>query len=73
MLKAAGGKNIFGFFIGMLMLETKFPRIPGDMGNTTPWNFPVPYSHCADMTSEGVDFLNSGAVENVIAYLNGSP
>ena len=29
--------------------------------------------HCADMTSEGVDLLNSGAVENVIAYLEGKP
>jgi D-3-phosphoglycerate dehydrogenase len=29
--------------------------------------------HCADMTPEGVDLLNSGAVENVIAYLKGDP
>jgi phosphoglycerate dehydrogenase-like enzyme len=27
--------------------------------------------HCADMTLEGVDLLNSGAVENVIAYFEG--
>ena len=27
--------------------------------------------HCADMTPEGVDLLNSGAVENIIAYLEG--
>ncbi len=29
--------------------------------------------HCADMTPEGVDLLNSGAVENVIAFLEGNP
>jgi phosphoglycerate dehydrogenase-like enzyme len=29
--------------------------------------------HCADMTPEGVDLLNSGAVENIIAYLEGNP
>jgi len=29
--------------------------------------------HCADMTPEGVDLLNSGAVKNVIAYLKGEP
>jgi D-3-phosphoglycerate dehydrogenase len=29
--------------------------------------------HCADMTPEGVDWLNSGAVENVIAFLDGRP
>ncbi len=27
--------------------------------------------HCADMTPEGVDLLNGGAVENVIAFLEG--
>ena len=27
--------------------------------------------HCADMTPEGVDLLNSGAVDNVIAFLEG--
>ena len=29
--------------------------------------------HCADMTPEGVDLLNGGAVENVIAFLEGRP
>ena len=29
--------------------------------------------HCADMTPEGVDLLNEGAVDNVIAFLNGKP
>jgi Asp/Glu/hydantoin racemase len=43
MMKATGGKNIFGFSIGILMLESKFPRIPGDMGNATTWIFPVLY------------------------------
>ena len=29
--------------------------------------------HCADMTPEGVDLLNGGAVDNVINYLKGTP
>lgn len=29
--------------------------------------------HCADMTPEGVDLLNEGAVDNIIAFLKGSP
>lgn len=29
--------------------------------------------HCADMTPEGVDLLNEGAVDNIIAYLDGNP
>ena len=29
--------------------------------------------HCADMTTEGVDLLNEGAVDNVIAFIQGRP
>ena len=29
--------------------------------------------HCADMTPEGVDLLNEGVVDNVIAFLEGKP
>jgi len=43
MAKEIGGKNIYGYPIGVLMLETQFPRIPGDIGNATTWDFPVLY------------------------------
>jgi Asp/Glu/hydantoin racemase len=43
MVKAIGGKNLYGYSIGILVLETKFPRIPGDMANATTWGFPVLY------------------------------
>ncbi|MFK7879941.1 aspartate/glutamate racemase family protein [Roseobacter sp.] len=39
----AGGKTIYGATVGILMLETRFPRIPGDIGNATTWPFPVHY------------------------------
>jgi hypothetical protein len=29
--------------VGILMLEARFPRIPGDMGNAETWPFPVLY------------------------------
>ena len=29
--------------------------------------------HCADMTPEGVDLLNEGAVDNIIAFLENKP
>jgi len=40
---ARGGKAIYAAPLGILMLEAKFPRIPGDMGNATTWPFPVLY------------------------------
>lgn len=40
---ATGGKAIQGASVGILMLEARFPRIPGDIGNAGTWNFPVHY------------------------------
>jgi hypothetical protein len=40
---ARGGKSIYGAPLGILMLEARFPRIPGDMGNAGTWPFPVLY------------------------------
>src|SRR5262245_55085102 len=40
---AYGGKGLYGARVGILMLETRFPRIPGDMGNAETWPFPVLY------------------------------
>lgn len=39
----AGGKTVYGAAVGILMLETRFPRIPGDVGNAGTWPFPVLY------------------------------
>ncbi len=38
---ARGGRSIYGAPLGILMLEARFPRILGDMGNGLTWNFPV--------------------------------
>lgn len=38
-----GGKAIYGASIGILMLDARFPRIPGDVGNAETWPFPVLY------------------------------
>lgn len=40
---ARGGKAIYGAPLGILMLEARFPRILGDMGNGATWPFPVLY------------------------------
>ena len=40
---AKGGKSIYGASVGILMLDAKFPRILGDMGNALTWPVPVHY------------------------------
>lgn len=42
-MKVTGGKAIYGASLGILMLDARFPRIPGDMGNAATWPFPVLY------------------------------
>ena len=42
-LIAQGGKAVYGAPLGILMLEARFPRIQGDMGNALTWPFPVLY------------------------------
>ncbi|MEM9969900.1 MAG: aspartate/glutamate racemase family protein [Pseudomonadota bacterium] len=43
MATVTGGKSVYGARLGILMLEARFPRIPGDMGNASTWPFPVQY------------------------------
>jgi Asp/Glu/hydantoin racemase len=66
---ARGGKAVYGARLGILMLEARFPRIPGDMGNATTWPFPVLYRVVKGASPERVvtrhaeglldDFLNA--------------
>ena len=49
-----GGKSVYGASVGILMLETRFPRIPGDVGNAATWPFPVLYRIVADASPDRV-------------------
>lgn len=49
-----GGKSIYGASVGILMLETRFPRIPGDVGNAATWPFPVLYRVVRDASPDRV-------------------
>lgn len=50
----SGGKTVFGATLGILMLNTRFPRIPGDIGNAATWPFPVQYRVVRSATPDGV-------------------
>lgn len=51
---AHGGKALYGARVGILMLETRFPRIPGDPGNALTWPFPVLYKVVPGATPDRV-------------------
>ena len=51
---ARGGKAIYGVPLGILMLEARFPRILGDMGNGATWPFPVLYRVVSGASPERV-------------------
>jgi hypothetical protein len=38
-----GGRTVYGQPLGILMLDTRFPRPPGDVGNAMTWPFPTQY------------------------------
>ena len=38
-----GGRTVYGQTLGILMLDTRFPRPPGDVGNALTWPFPTQY------------------------------
>ena len=51
--QAHGGKTVYGACVGILMLETRFPRIPG-LGVSTTLNridYPQPVGPCAALTA----------------------
>ena len=49
-----GGKTVYGASVGILILETRFPRIIGDIGNAMTWPFPVQYRVVRGATPDGV-------------------
>ena len=51
---AHGGKTVYGARVGILMLDTLFPRIPGDMCNALTWPFPVLFKVVRGATATGV-------------------
>ncbi len=49
-----GGQTVYGYDIGIIMLNTKFPRILGDVGNAATWDFPVKYEIVKEIPNDKV-------------------
>lgn len=63
-----GGKGVYGFRMGIIMLETHFPRIPGDVGNASTWSFPVIYKIVKGASPRRV--VNEGDISLLEPFIN---
>lgn len=68
--RVQGGFNQYGFTVGILMLDTRFPRIPGDMGNAATFPFPVRYQRVAGADPDLV--VRRGAEGLLPAFIAGA-
>src|SRR5213596_1668894 len=69
-MRVRGGQNIFGHSVGILMLDTQFPRIPGDMGNAATFDFPVLYHRVRGASPDRV--VRQGQQELLPAFIEGA-
>ena len=46
-MRVQGGQTVYGHAVGILVLDTRFPRIVGDVGNALTFDFPVRYHRVA--------------------------
>ncbi len=68
--RVGGGFNQYGFTVGILMLDTRFPRIPGDMGNAATFPFPVRYHRVSGADPDLV--VRRGAAGLMPAFVEGA-
>lgn len=66
--RVRGGFNQYGFTVGVLTLDTRFPRIVGDIGNATTFPFPVRYQRVAGARPELV--VRRGAAGLLDAFVD---
>ena len=60
-----GGKTVYGATLGILMLETEFPRVHGDVGNAATFPFPVLYKVVPGATAYSVVKQKGAGLHNV--------
>ena len=70
MTRVRGGQNQYGFSVGVLVLDTRFPRVPGDIGNATTFPFPLRYHRVSGATAERV--VRGSAAGLLEAFMEGA-
>ena len=70
MTRVRGGFNQYGFTVGILMLDTRFPRIAGDLGNARTFPFPVRYHRVGGASPARV--VRAGAAGLLPAFVEGA-
>src|SRR2546422_9784541 len=68
--RVRGGFNQYGFTVGILILDMRFPRIPGDMGNAATFPFPVRYHRVSGADPDLV--VRRGAEGLLPAFVEGA-
>lgn len=66
---AKGGQTSYGYKVGILMLESYIPRIPGDPGHVATLNFPVCYEVIKDFSFSNLVDVDYSGIENVLDAL----
>ena len=65
-----GGKTVYGGTVGVCMLDTQFPRIPGDIANARTWSVPVHYRVVPGATPKAAVFDGGKEIlDGFIEYL----
>ena len=65
-----GGFNQYGFTVGVLILDTQFPRVVGDIGNAQTFPFPIRYHR---VTGAAPDLVVRRGAEGLLpAFIEGA-
>lgn len=69
---ARGGRPVYGEAVGILMLDTTFPRITGDIGNARTFPFPVRYHVVRGATTDEIVAAADRAEALLPAFIEGA-
>jgi Asp/Glu/hydantoin racemase len=68
--RVRGGFNQYGFTVGVLILDTEFPRVVGDIGNAQTFPFPIRYHR---VTGAAPDLVVRRGAEGLLpAFIEGA-